>query len=329
MAPQLGSTVLGTPTSMATCAVMTASQVSGWASGRGRGCDTGSVSWSEQTRACQKGWARAGPSLVHCIWCGSATGNKMVRRCRGGLDSVCLPCDPGFYNEAVNYEGCKPCTHCNRRSGSEVKQNCTPTQDTVCHCRPGTQPLDGFKHGVDCKPCPPGHFSLGSNQACKPWTDCASTGKQTLKQGSSSSDAICEDRSHLATMPWETQGPTARTTKARPTTAQPTMARPTAAWAWTSQVPFMPPSEAPSGEGLLGTGRGRAERAGSCLLASWTYSAGPSLQARCWLLCWAWACWSPWLYCWSCTCTEGLGCHLVPPSSLVSSGRGPALSPGG
>ncbi|EHB00423.1 Tumor necrosis factor receptor superfamily member 4 [Heterocephalus glaber] len=174
-------------------------------------------------------------------------GNKMVRRCRGGLDSVCLPCDPGFYNEAVNYEGCKPCTHCNRRSGSEVKQNCTPTQDTVCHCRPGTQPLDGFKHGVDCKPCPPGHFSLGSNQACKPWTDCASTGKQTLKQGSSSSDAICEDRSHLATMPWETQGPTARTTKARPTTAQPTMARPTAAWAWTSQVPFMPPSEAPSG----------------------------------------------------------------------------------
>lgn len=34
-------------------------------------------------------------------------------------------------------------------SGSELKQNCTPTQDTVCHCKPGTQPRgDGYKRGV-------------------------------------------------------------------------------------------------------------------------------------------------------------------------------------
>ncbi|XP_023555169.1 tumor necrosis factor receptor superfamily member 4 isoform X2 [Octodon degus] len=172
-------------------------------------------------------------------------GNRMVRRCKGTMDSVCRPCNPGFYNEAVNYEDCKPCTHCNQKSGSEMKQNCTVTQDTVCQCRPGTQPLDGFKHGVDCKPCPPGSFSLGSNQACKPWTDCASAGKQTLKQGSSSSDAICEDRSPLVTLLWETQGPTARPTKARPTVAQSTTSRPIVAWARTSQGPFMPPPEAP------------------------------------------------------------------------------------
>ncbi|KFO31744.1 Tumor necrosis factor receptor superfamily member 4 [Fukomys damarensis] len=40
------------------------------------------------------------------------------------------------------------CHDCQPGSGSEIKQNCTATQDTVCHCRPGTQPLDGFKHGV-------------------------------------------------------------------------------------------------------------------------------------------------------------------------------------
>nr|XP_055237962.1 tumor necrosis factor receptor superfamily member 4 isoform X4 [Gorilla gorilla gorilla] len=55
-------------------------------------------------------------------------------------------------------------------SGSERKQPCTATQDTVCRCRAGTQPLDSYKPGVDCAPCPPGHFSPGDNQACKPWT---------------------------------------------------------------------------------------------------------------------------------------------------------------
>lgn len=33
-------------------------------------------------------------------------------------------------------------------SGSEPKQRCTPTQDTVCGCKPGTEPQDGFKRGV-------------------------------------------------------------------------------------------------------------------------------------------------------------------------------------
>lgn len=32
-------------------------------------------------------------------------------------------------------------------SGSETKQKCTEKQDTVCSCRPGTQPQDGFKRG--------------------------------------------------------------------------------------------------------------------------------------------------------------------------------------
>ncbi|TKC42905.1 hypothetical protein EI555_019431, partial [Monodon monoceros] len=77
-------------------------------------------------------------------------GYGMESRCTQAQDTVCRPCEPGFYNEAVNYEACKPCTQCNQRSGSEPKQRCTPTRDTVCGCRPGTQPQDGYgyKRGV-------------------------------------------------------------------------------------------------------------------------------------------------------------------------------------
>ncbi|KAM5323666.1 tumor necrosis factor receptor superfamily member 4 isoform 1-T1 [Glossophaga mutica] len=75
-------------------------------------------------------------------------GFQMVSRCTESQDSVCVPCRPGFYNEAVNYDACKPCTQCNQRSGSKIKRMCTATNDTVCSCRPGTQPRGGFKRGV-------------------------------------------------------------------------------------------------------------------------------------------------------------------------------------
>ncbi|XP_027622355.1 tumor necrosis factor receptor superfamily member 4 isoform X2 [Tupaia chinensis] len=164
-------------------------------------------------------------------------GNWMVSRCDHTRDTVCLPCDPGFYNEVVNYYTCKPCTQCNQRSGSELKQNCTSTRDTVCLCRPGTQPLESFKPGVDCTPCPPGHFSPGNNQVCRPWTNCTLAGKRTLHHASPTSDAVCEDRSPPATLPLETESP-----PARPTTAQPTSARP-----MTSQGLGTTTSETPKG----------------------------------------------------------------------------------
>ncbi|XP_028747297.1 tumor necrosis factor receptor superfamily member 4 isoform X1 [Peromyscus leucopus] len=178
-------------------------------------------------------------------------GNGMVSRCDGTRDTVCHPCEPGFYNEAINYENCKQCTQCNQRSGSELKQNCTPTQDTVCQCRPGTQPRQDSSHkpGVDCVPCPPGHFSPGNNQACKPWTNCTLSGKQTRHPASTSLDTVCEDRSIPATPLWETQSPTSR-----PTTVQPTTV-----WPRTSQLPSTPTLVAPRGPafaGFLGLGLG-------------------------------------------------------------------------
>ncbi|ELV12782.1 Tumor necrosis factor receptor superfamily member 4 [Tupaia chinensis] len=47
-------------------------------------------------------------------------GNWMVSRCDHTRDTVCLPCDPGFYNEVVNYYTCKPCTQCNQILGLGV-----------------------------------------------------------------------------------------------------------------------------------------------------------------------------------------------------------------
>uniref|UniRef100_A0A8C6REN9 Tumor necrosis factor receptor superfamily, member 4 n=1 Tax=Nannospalax galili TaxID=1026970 RepID=A0A8C6REN9_NANGA len=153
----------------------------------------------------------------------------------------CHECQPGEW--PVNYDTCKECTQCNQRSGSELKQNCTPTQDTVCHCRSGTQPWQDSSHktGVDCVPCPPGHFSPGNNQACKPWTNCTLSGRWSQRPAS--------DRSFLTTLLWETQGPTVR-----PTTAQFTTV-----WPRTSRSPSTPSLEAPRGPALaavLGLGLG-------------------------------------------------------------------------
>ncbi|XP_004599572.1 tumor necrosis factor receptor superfamily member 4 [Ochotona princeps] len=147
-------------------------------------------------------------------------GSEMASRCDHARDTECRPCAPGFYNDLVNYEACKPCTQCNRESGSELWQECSPTQDTICRCRPGTQPQAGYKPGVDCEPCPEGHFSEGNNQKCRPWTDCSVAGKRTLQPASSSSDAVCEDRDSSSTRPRETHSPAAQPTTAWPRTTQ-------------------------------------------------------------------------------------------------------------
>ncbi|XP_060234867.1 tumor necrosis factor receptor superfamily member 4 isoform X4 [Meriones unguiculatus] len=147
--------------------------------------------------------------------------------------------------------GHKCCNECQPGSGSELKQNCTPTQDTVCQCKPGTQPRQDSSHkpGVDCVPCPSGHFSPGNNQACKPWTNCTLFGKQTRHPASTSLDTVCEDKSLLATLPWETQSPTFRPATVPSTTV----------WPRTSLLPSTPTLVAPRGPAfavILGLGLG-------------------------------------------------------------------------
>nr|XP_058160674.1 tumor necrosis factor receptor superfamily member 4 isoform X1 [Dasypus novemcinctus] len=242
-------------------------------------------------------------------------GYGMERRCDRWRDTVCQLCPSGFYNEDVNYETCKPCTQCNARSGSEVQQACTSTRDTVCRCRPGTQTQDGYKHGVDCAPCPPGHFSPGRDEPCKPWTDCASVGKRTLRPASNSSDAICEDPSPPPKPAGSTQPATARPTSRRPTSPLPTSPQLSTA-----------PTETPRGKetcprpgacarmGAVQQGRGRGQQP--------PQPRQPlSPQAPRWA--WAWACWlppppppPPWAW----PCAAGSGGHPASPQGEAASG---------
>lgn len=106
-----------------------------------------------------------------------------------------------------------------------------------------------YVFAADCVPCPPGHFSPGNNQACKPWTNCTLSGKQTRHPASDILDTVCEDRSPLATLLWKTQRPTFR-----PTTVQSTTV-----WPRTSQLPSIPTLvalEGPAFAVILGLGLG-------------------------------------------------------------------------
>ncbi|XP_060055818.1 tumor necrosis factor receptor superfamily member 4 isoform X2 [Erinaceus europaeus] len=128
-------------------------------------------------------------------------GYGMVSRCNGNQDTVCLPCESGTYNEAVNWEPCRACTQCNQH----------------------------------CASCPPGHFSPGDNKACKPWTNCSLEGKHMLQPANDSADAVCEDRSSPME-PRGTPGPPFST----PTTTSPTTAQPKTSPA-SSTTPLDPP----------------------------------------------------------------------------------------
>lgn len=73
-----------------------------------------------------------------------------------------------------------------------------------------------------------------------------------MRPASQSSDAVCEDRSPPATLPWETQGPP----------AWPPTTQPTTAWARASQEPFTPPTEPPRGKGGAWPPPSRARKRG-------------------------------------------------------------------
>ncbi|XP_028920469.1 tumor necrosis factor receptor superfamily member 4 isoform X2 [Ornithorhynchus anatinus] len=121
-------------------------------------------------------------------------GFEMLERCNNKRDSKCVPCREGFFNEAMNYYKCKPCSWCYTDTGSQKSENCTATKDTVCHCSEGTQPRMNGRgpSGTECVPCPPAYYSPGENRICRPWTNCTAEGKQTLRAGTSKADAICE-----------------------------------------------------------------------------------------------------------------------------------------
>lgn len=60
----------------------------------------------------------------------------------------CVPCPPGTFMNCLNgMEACFKCSACSKNE--EVLEECTPTDDLVCQCRPG-------------------YFYVGSSESCSP-----------------------------------------------------------------------------------------------------------------------------------------------------------------
>ncbi|RVE73450.1 hypothetical protein OJAV_G00047050 [Oryzias javanicus] len=122
----------------------------------------------------------------------------------------CETCKEGYFQpETTQSRMCKPCLHCDRESGSRVEEKCTTVKDTKCGCPGGFKSSardssicrcdKGFgltKIGDEavCSKCLPGYFNKDYNKPCQKWTDCKDKGVKV--PGSSTSDVICEERSH-------------------------------------------------------------------------------------------------------------------------------------
>ncbi|XP_072739651.1 tumor necrosis factor receptor superfamily member 4 isoform X1 [Ciconia boyciana] len=120
-------------------------------------------------------------------------GERMRSRCTATTDTVCAPCQDKYFSSEHSHNFCKSCTICNTRKGSmEVKQ-CEKTSDRICTCIAGYMPDVRYTLGSVCLPCPEGSYSIGGNENCRPWTNCSILGKDTLRQGTKTDDAVCSN----------------------------------------------------------------------------------------------------------------------------------------
>ncbi|XP_063273457.1 tumor necrosis factor receptor superfamily member 4 isoform X3 [Prinia subflava] len=119
-----------------------------------------------------------------------APGERMRSRCTAWADTVCSPCQVGYFSARHHHGFCRSCTVCQARKGSVEVKPCERTSDRVCVCQAGFQP-SGTPAGSECSRCPEGTFSKGRNENCQPWTNCSSSGRSTLRAGSATEDALC------------------------------------------------------------------------------------------------------------------------------------------
>ncbi|NXT69108.1 TNR4 factor, partial [Chaetops frenatus] len=117
-------------------------------------------------------------------------GERMRSRCTASADTVCSPCQDGYFSSQHHHGFCRSCTICNTRKGSVEVKPCEKTSDRVCVCQAGFMPA-GISLGSECSRCPEGTFSRGRNENCQPWTNCSIFGKSTLRAGTGTEDALC------------------------------------------------------------------------------------------------------------------------------------------
>ncbi|XP_077644363.1 tumor necrosis factor receptor superfamily member 4 [Lonchura striata] len=121
-----------------------------------------------------------------------APGERMRSRCTASADTICSPCQDGYFSSQHHHGFCHSCTVCNAWKGSVEVKPCEKTSDRICACRAGFQPArgtPGIPLGKECSRCPAGTFSRGKNENCQPWTNCSTLGKSTLRAGTGEEDA--------------------------------------------------------------------------------------------------------------------------------------------
>ncbi|XP_052648298.1 LOW QUALITY PROTEIN: tumor necrosis factor receptor superfamily member 4-like [Harpia harpyja] len=122
-----------------------------------------------------------------------APGERMRSRCTATTDTVCAPCQDEYFSSEHNHNFCKSCTICNTRKGSMEVKKCEKTSDRICMCVAGYMPDVRYTLGSECSPCPEGSYSIGGNENCRPWTNCSLLGKNTLRPGTKTDDAVCSN----------------------------------------------------------------------------------------------------------------------------------------
>nr|XP_031362513.1 tumor necrosis factor receptor superfamily member 4 [Lonchura striata domestica] len=146
-----------------------------------------------------------------------APGERMRSRCTATADTICSPCQDGYFSSQHHHGLCNSCTVCNAWKGSVEVKPCEKTSDRICACRAGFQPArgtPGIPLGKECSRCPAGTFSRGKNENCQPWTNCSTLGKSTLRAGTGEEDAQCGTEFPENRRPFPTEFPENRASSA-------------------------------------------------------------------------------------------------------------------
>ncbi|XP_048009897.1 tumor necrosis factor receptor superfamily member 4-like [Megalobrama amblycephala] len=86
-----------------------------------------------------------------------APGYKLIKKCSSGVQSECVKCSDGTYQDSMNYfPNCFRCQKCTKRHAVVISP-CTHQNNAVCGCQPGfrKRSLDGdslFSISWDCVP---------------------------------------------------------------------------------------------------------------------------------------------------------------------------------
>uniref|UniRef100_A0A3B4UJN8 Tumor necrosis factor receptor superfamily member 6-like n=1 Tax=Seriola dumerili TaxID=41447 RepID=A0A3B4UJN8_SERDU len=111
-----------------------------------------------------------------CCQCGA--GQRLVSHCtKNGSYAVCELCKDGTFSSHPNFqEKCEPCTSCGQTNANlEVKEPCTPAQDTKCGCKEGHYCSSGTDVCRLCQPCEK-CADEGCNTVCNVKTNGSYTG---------------------------------------------------------------------------------------------------------------------------------------------------------